>query len=149
MRLHYDLAQLEHAHALARLDARCFTKPWPVQIYRAELTSCRSAVDRCVGTEGTELGWLVQWIVAEESHVLRVATLPDARRRGIGRTLVDRAIERAHRANCAEILLEVGSRNHGARRLYESRGFESIGLRRNYYTAPRDDAVVMRRRLGL
>lgn len=134
---------------LSRLDVICFEKAWPVQLYRAELSSSRSVVEWC-GRSGADepLGWLLQWIVADESQVLRIAVLPTARRAGVARALLERAIERAERANCAEILLEVGSQNLPARGLYDAAGFETIGLRKAYYSAPPDDAVVMRRRLS-
>lgn len=149
MSLWFERPGPDAAASLSELDALCFEKAWPVQLYRAELTSSRSVVEWC-GLEagGEPVGWLVQWIVADESQVLRVAAIPSARRHGVGRALLRRAIERAERAKCAEIVLEVGSQNQAARKLYAGCGFETIGLRKGYYSAPPDDAVVMSLRLA-
>ena len=75
-----------------------------------------------------------------EREILFIAVHPDARRRGIGRRLLQHELETSRGA----WYLEVRASNHSAVRLYESAGFKSIGLRENYYTDPSESAIVMR-----
>lgn len=82
-----------------------------------------------------------------DADLLTLATAPAARRQGLGRLMLAELVESARRAGCRAVLLEVRHSNTAARSLYLSQGFEPIGLRRRYYRAPVEDAVVMR--LGL
>jgi ribosomal-protein-alanine N-acetyltransferase len=88
------------------------------------------------------LGASVAWLVADEVHVLDVATDPLHRRRGVGRLLVGDLISlaRAHRA--VNLYLEVRRSNVAARGLYRGAGFAAVGVRRRYY-ADDEDAVEM------
>lgn len=82
-----------------------------------------------------------------DADLLTLATAPAARRQGLGRLMLAELVEAARQAGCRAVLLEVRHSNTAARSLYLSQGFEPIGLRRRYYRAPVEDAVVMR--LGL
>jgi ribosomal-protein-alanine N-acetyltransferase len=88
------------------------------------------------------VAFLVAWHVADELHVLNVATRPDQRRRGFGRALMDHALAyaRAHRAR--HVLLEVRRSNRAAIELYRSCGFFAMGVRPRYYSDD-EDAVEM------
>ncbi|MBO3724439.1 ribosomal protein S18-alanine N-acetyltransferase [Actinomyces bowdenii] len=84
---------------------------------------------------------------AADADLLTIATLPAVRGRGLARLMLEELVGTARAQGCGAVLLEVRRSNTGAQRLYLSQGFEPIGLRRGYYAAPREDAVVMR--LGL
>jgi [ribosomal protein S18]-alanine N-acetyltransferase len=88
------------------------------------------------------LGYVVSWHVADELHVLSVATHPAYRRRGLGRTLVERALEFARSKIVKRVFLEVRRSNVAAIRLYRAAGFYVLGLRRRYYFDD-EDAVEM------
>lgn len=128
------------------LDEACFDTPWPASSWNAELTRPFATVTlACNGDDA--VGLACDWCVAGQGHLLRLATLPRARGRGVGRALLDDVVARARRAECTELWLEVGARNASALRLYARAGFEEVARRRGYYRAPPDDAVVMRVRL--
>jgi ribosomal-protein-alanine N-acetyltransferase len=82
--------------------------------------------------------------IAETAQILTVAVLPQFRRAGLGRILVRGLVAEARRRNAIEVLLEVREDNEAARRLYESEGFEKLGIRRGYYDHGRVDAMTMR-----
>lgn len=99
---------------------------------------------------GTVVGYAGAWFGdgRGEADLLTIATAPTARRRGVARTLARELIARVERAGCTAMLLEVRASNAPAQHLYLSLGFEAVGRRRGYYTAPSEDAVVMRLRLA-
>ncbi|HEY8090996.1 MAG TPA: ribosomal protein S18-alanine N-acetyltransferase [Polyangiaceae bacterium] len=86
--------------------------------------------------------FLVSWHVADELHVLNVATRPDARRRGLGRALMDEVVGYARQHHLRHVLLEVRRSNAAAIALYRSTGFYAMSIRARYY-ADGEDAVEM------
>ena len=87
-------------------------------------------------------GYLVAWHVADELHVMNVATRVDRRRHGIGRALVTAAVGYARTRRVRHALLEVRRSNRPAIALYRSVGFFAMGVRTRYY-ADDEDAVEM------
>ncbi len=93
------------------------------------------------GTRGV-VAFLVAWHVADELHILNVATRVDRRRRGIGRALLHEAIAFARLNRVRHVLLEVRRSNRGAILLYRTLGFFAMGVRARYYP-DQEDAVEM------
>ena len=81
----------------------------------------------------------------DEAWVNNMAVRRDHQRRGIGRALLEELLTIARRNGAKHTLLEVAADNVPAQALYDSYGFEVIGLRKNYYQASGTDALVMRR----
>ncbi len=79
-------------------------------------------------------------LVPEEVEILHLEIDPAYRRAGWGRKL----LQALKKQDLGDLFLEVRSENMPARRLYRSEGFESIGVRHNYYSNPLDDAIVLR-----
>ena len=74
------------------------------------------------------------------TDILDVAVSPDKRRRGVGRGLLEFAAQKY-----PVLMLEVRESNAPARALYEKCGFEQIAVRKNYYSAPVENAIIYRR----
>ncbi|MFO0567902.1 MAG: GNAT family N-acetyltransferase [Polyangiaceae bacterium] len=89
------------------------------------------------------LAVLLLWAVADERHVIDVATHPDFRRRGAARALLADAIARAQSDRARLVLLEVRRSNRPAIALYRSLGFAAVNLRRGYYSDTSEDAIEM------
>jgi ribosomal-protein-alanine N-acetyltransferase len=89
------------------------------------------------------VAFLLAWAVADELHILWLATRPDARRRGAARAMLAAAIEYAAGEHVRLVLLEVRRNNRDAIRLYRSAGFHAIGVRRGYYERDAEDAILM------
>ena len=81
----------------------------------------------------------------DEAWVNNMAVRRDHQRHGIGRALLEELLAIARRSGARHTLLEVAADNLPAQALYDSYGFEVIGLRKNYYQASGTDALVMRR----
>ena len=88
-------------------------------------------------------GYAVVWFLAEGSELGNLAVMGEWRRHGLGRRLLDQAIERARHRGASRIFLEVRTSNREAQSLYERRGFVMSGVKRRYYRAPLEDARVM------
>ena len=86
--------------------------------------------------------FLLAWAVADELHLIHIATHPGSRRRGAARALMSALIDRATKHKSRLVLLEVRRSNRAAIRLYRSVGFSAMGVRRTYY-ADGEDAVEM------
>jgi ribosomal-protein-alanine N-acetyltransferase len=96
------------------------------------------------------VGYAVMSMGAGEAHILNLCVRQEARRAGVGRSLIRYLLEQAEDAGMLEAFLEVRPSNTVAMVLYQSLGFEQIGTRRGYYQAVggREDAAVLRLRLG-
>jgi [ribosomal protein S18]-alanine N-acetyltransferase len=79
-----------------------------------------------------------------QADVVTIAVTRSAQGRGTGAALLAALLAEARRRGCAEVFLEVRVDNLRAQRLYRSRGFEQVGLRRGYYQPSGADALVMR-----
>jgi ribosomal-protein-alanine N-acetyltransferase len=87
--------------------------------------------------------FLLAWLVSDELHVLSVATLPEFRRRGLGRALLAHAIDFARARGGRTVLLEVRRSNRAALELYGAFGFVTARIRPHYYADNMEDAIEM------
>ena len=78
-----------------------------------------------------------------EGEIYRIATKNEYRKRGIAYRLLDFALKTARGAGLESVFLEVRESNVAARNLYRAYGFSEIGVRKNYYKEPTENAVLM------
>ncbi len=88
------------------------------------------------------LGYMGFSHIFEDIELLTVAVAKTARRSGVGRQMMAYLTDYAERHKAERILLEVRASNHAAMGLYESFGFEKIGVRKGYYHKPKEDALL-------
>lgn len=143
LRVFLRRAELEDAAALGALEAASSLHPWSEAQLRDELT--RRAPDSVLVIQGLDgiVAYGAFRIVLDETHVMNLAVHPEVRRRGLGRFLLGIALARGSRAGASRALLEVRAGNAAARALYTECGFVLLGLRKQYYTLPPDDALVL------
>ncbi len=98
--------------------------------------------------KGDATGFLVARQIGGDVEILNVAVAPDARRHGVGSALFETAIAWAKSLDAESAFLEVRQSNHAAIQFYERHNFRATGHRVRYYTAPVEDALVLRLRLG-
>ena len=87
---------------------------------------------------GAPVAYLVAWHVADELHLLAIATASHRRRTGIGRALVQRLVDFAFERDVRHVFLEVRRSNDAAIALYRSFGFYLLGVRAKYYSDGED-----------
>jgi [ribosomal protein S18]-alanine N-acetyltransferase len=137
-----EVLSIEHAS---------YTHPWrrsafEYEIERNPLGWARVALSR--EDPPRVAAYLITWIVFEHLHVQNVAVHPEHRRRGLARFLLILAMEEALSRDATTVLLEVRRSNVGAQRVYLDLGFREAGERKDYYSSPREDAIVFRRELS-
>lgn len=133
--------------ALAAVEAACFPDDaWSADALRAHFSTPSSPM--CLLEDGAAvLGYAAGRCMSPEAEVYRVAVLPAARRRGIGLSLMAALEKRFAEGGCDRFFLEVRASNAAARTLYASLGYAEIGVRRHYYRAPREDAILYQKLL--
>ncbi len=125
--------------AIDEISRHSFRTPWPRQSFADELTRPHGRL--IVARDRAVLGYLNYWLVADEVHLLAIATHPDARRRGIAARLMDHLLDAARDAQV--VTLEVRASNRPAIALYQRYGFVATATRNGYYGADGEDALVM------
>jgi ribosomal-protein-alanine N-acetyltransferase len=133
-------ADLEAIHAI---EVASFSDPWKREGFR-DLILGGNATVVVAEADGVVVGFAVSYAAADEAEIANVAVTDVARRRGVGRTLVDWVIAGAVRGGARAVFLEVRDANVAARALYAVLGFAEVARRRGYYRNPVEDAIVMR-----
>lgn len=129
-----------HLAALAEIEKACFHAPWSESMLREELDK---GIFLVAERDGQAVGYVGCQTVLDEGYITNVAVSPDARRQGIARALIAKLTDEARAAGLAFVTLEVRASNAPAIALYEGAGFGRVGVRKNFYTAPTEDAVLM------
>ncbi len=133
-----------HILQIAELETLCFSDPWPASAIAPELTNPLSLW--LVAMEGERLaGYVGSQTVLEETDMMNIAVHPDFRRQGVGEALVNALVAALKDRGSRQLTLEVRASNEPAKTLYEKLGFQQIGLRKNYYRHPKEDACILRK----
>jgi len=129
------------------IERAAYQFPWSEGIFRDCLRV--GYVCRVVAASRRLFAYGVMSFGAGEAHILNLCVDGPWRERGVGKQLLASLLERATAAGMTEAFLEVRPSNTAAIRLYQSAGFEQVGMRRGYYQAAggREDAAVLRRAL--
>jgi ribosomal-protein-alanine N-acetyltransferase len=126
------------------IEETSFLSPWSRKSFETELQK-EFGISLVVLDDNRIVGYLVEWLVADEIHIANIAVHPDYRQRGIGERLMQEVIRNS--GGFSWIRLEVRRSNKAARELYAKLGFREVGVRRNYYVQEGEDAILMVRRL--
>ena len=138
------LADEQDLDGVLEVEAESFTNPWTRDMYSWELQNRSVCHILLVRTADCRVaGFCAFWLVFDEIHINNVAVRPGLRAQGIGTTLLRRVLEEAQRLGARRAMLEVRASNDRARRLYERLGFYVAGVRRNYYSNPVEDALIL------
>ena len=138
------LADERDLEGVLQVEEESFTNPWTRDMYAWELQNravCHIYVIRT--PEYAVAGFCAFWLVFDEIHINNVALRPALRGRGLGTALIHHVFTEARRLGATRATLEVRASNVAARRLYERLGFYVSGTRRNYYTHPVEDALIL------
>jgi ribosomal-protein-alanine N-acetyltransferase len=137
------LMQPSDLKSVATVERAAYAFPWSLGIFRDCLLAGYHCIVLDVGTSVT--GYGIMSIAAAEAHLLNLCVHPGTQRLGYGRQLLNALLLKAEDADVEKIFLEVRPSNRVALRLYQSVGFEQIGIRPAYYQAERgrEDAVVL------
>lgn len=134
--------------AVLALEQSAYAFPWSEGVFRDCLRV--GYMCRVLEMRGELIGYALMSMGAGEAHVLNICVRADWREQGWGRRLVLMLIEHATHAGVADMFLEVRPSNSSAIHLYETLGFQRVGVRKGYYQASpgREDAWVYKLTLG-
>ena len=123
------------------VEQTCFSTPWSLESFQNDLTN-ENAVYFCLEDDGKVIGYVGMWQSFDEGNINNIAVLPDYRRKGYGKLLLEHLISYGKEQRLSFLTLEVRESNAGARALYQSVGFLEAGRRKKYYER-REDAILM------
>lgn len=130
---------------VAELEKVCFSESWSYGLLEAGVHSPYD-VYYVYEQDGRILGYCNLRLLAGEGEVQRIAVLPEYRRLGLARKMMEAMVDYARENMAVSISLEVRESNLPARKLYETYGFIAEAVRRGYYHNPSEDAVIMWKR---
>ncbi len=142
--MEYVLMNESHVQPIADIEKLCFSDPWSVNSIGSELRNPLSLWLVAL-EDGNVAGYVGSQTVLGEADMMNLAVHPDYRRRGVGEQLVLQLVDHLRRQGSHILMLEVRASNEPAIALYKKLGFIQVGRRPNYYTKPKEDALILRK----
>ena len=136
-------AMIEDAKEIFAIEMECFSVPWSLDSIETELLNEDKKLYYVVEDANGVVGYAGAWLVYDEGQITNIAIRPSARRQGFGAKLTSALIEECFKRGMHEIFLEVRISNLSALSLYRQLGFTVKGMRKNYYSEPKEDAYIM------
>ena len=128
---------------IVEVEKSCFSLPWTAEQLAGQIKDAQHEFIAAISPDGTVLGYVGMMYVLDEGYISNVATDLPWRRQGIADALIGRLCAICEGLRLSFVSLEVRAGNAPAVALYEKHGFAPVGLRKNYYERPREDAVIM------
>ena len=139
---HIVSVEERHLDDIEHIERECFSMPWTREQLRHQMGDDHIFI--CAENEnGRAVGYVGLMHVLDEGYISNVAVSSDFRRQGIADALLDELRRRGEAKGLSFMTLEVRAGNAPARALYAKHGYRDVGLRKNYYERPREDAVLM------
>lgn len=133
--------------ALLEIERRASHDPWGEGAILSQLSS-EVGLSLVCEEDGALRGALYLSLIPPEGEVLALAVLPEERRRGIARLLLENGMKALISGGACVLYLDVRESNAPARALYTALGFRECGRRRAFYSHPREDAILMEKALS-
>lgn len=138
------ITEMENSHTeeVAAIEASTFSEPWSVKAFADAVLSddylyiVAMDEDKVVGYAGCVMSM-------GEADITNIAVHNEYRRIGIGNELLTQIIKQMKKRDIEKVFLEVRESNNSARMLYSSNGFVEIGVRKNFYRKPDENAILM------
>ncbi|MBX3176403.1 MAG: ribosomal protein S18-alanine N-acetyltransferase [Candidatus Hydrogenedentes bacterium] len=145
--LRFERIQKHHLPAVLPIEHEAYPDPWTQGMFHQEIQNAASHFYLAF-LDDTLVAYGGFWMILEEVHITRLTVAPEYRMQGLGRHLMDYLEARGAAAGGRIIRLEVRESNAAARALYRGAGYQEAGVRRNYYAATGEDAIVMVKELA-
>ena len=132
----------EHLESVYIMETECFSHPWSRESLESEIENQTSHF--LVAIENNEVvGYIGMSIVIDEGYIFNVAVKENSRNKGVATALINELVTYGKKNNFSFITLEVRESNEPARSLYSKFGFIKVGERKDYYTDPKENAILM------
>ena len=132
----------ENVEDAAFIERECFPSPWSLASLKSELTN-PCAVFFVARMNGEAAGYAGMHHVVDEGYITNIAVLPQYRRQGVAKALLENYFHYARAHGLRMITLEVRVSNAGAAAFYKNMGFRIEGRRKNFYENPVEDGMIM------
>ena len=141
----FEIVEGERRHlpGLEALERACFSVPWTLQELQSQLPDEQHVFLIAEAADGELLGYAGMMYVLDEGYISNIAVSPKARRQGIAGALIEELLRRAGGMRLRFVTLEVRESNTAAISLYTKYRFLPVGRRKEYYTKPKEDALLM------
>lgn len=131
-----------HLDSVCEIEQKCFVHPWSPESIEYEFNNSTSLF--FVATENNNvIGYIGMSCIIDEGYIFNVAVDENYRRQGVGSALINTLVTYGKRNNFSFLTLEVRESNLKARSLYSKFGFIKVGERKDYYSEPKENAVLM------
>ena len=127
--------------SVAEIERLCFDEPWSENSLRFLLEEKNAGFVALI--DGTVAAYGGLLTVLDEGQITNIATHPSYRRRGLARAIMEAIDAFSAERGIVFLSLEVREQNSAARSLYCACGWSEVGIRKNFYSKPRDNAVIM------
>ncbi|MCM1307869.1 MAG: ribosomal protein S18-alanine N-acetyltransferase [Butyrivibrio sp.] len=130
----------------AEIEKKSFSQPWSEKAFKDTLGD-DNYIYIVAEHGGRTVGYIGCIVSPDGADITNIAVDPNYRRLGIADELMTQMLRLLAKRGAEAVYLEVRQSNAGARRLYEKKGFEPIGVRKNFYQKPTEDALLMAKKL--
>jgi ribosomal-protein-alanine N-acetyltransferase len=135
----------EHLPAVLEIETLSFPNPWTVMTFVGEIVNPPISLPWVIVYAPDErvIGYIILWHILDEVQINNFAIHPDFRRKGVGECVLSHILETVKKTGARDVFLEVRPSNTAACSLYEKLGFKVLGVRKDYYRSPEEDALIM------
>lgn len=138
-----DLMETKDIESLAQLEKLCFSEPWSESALSAELGKDCAIFLVAHNSFGDTLGYMGLNYVLDEGYITNIAVFPAFRNQGIAAALIKAMLDTCKSKALCFVSLEVRCSNFSAINLYKKLGFIEVGKRKNFYSYPTEDGLIM------
>ena len=137
-----------HVAQIAELEKCCFNDPWSENSISSELNNRLSCWLVALESD-VVIGYVGSQTVLGETDMMNIAVHPDYRNQGVAKKLIQNLMDIISEQGSHSLMLEGRQSNEPAKNLYASLGFETVGIRKNYYRNPKENALILRKEWSL
>jgi [ribosomal protein S18]-alanine N-acetyltransferase len=132
-----------HLRSVLKIESQVYPKPWSFGLFMSELNMRGNRHYIAARVDGAVVGYAGLMFGVDEAHVTNIAVDPAWQRHSIGTRMMCNLVRAARERGAQSLTLEVRVSNAPAQAMYRRFGFETEGVRKNYYAESNEDALIM------
>ncbi len=134
-------AEISFALKISEIEKECFSAPWSKKQIEDEIIK-DNVIFITALIDNNVVGYVSGQMIIDEFYISNIAVTAEHRNSGIGKLLISSLIDKLKNSDCSFATLEVRQSNFAAISLYEKLGFKNLGIRKNFYTSPIENACI-------
>ena len=136
--------ELRDLSQVVMIEESLFSDPWTENAFRDTLDQKEADFVVAVSEQEEIIGYCGAYRALDEAEIVNVAIKKEHQNHGYGAEMVQALIEEEKKNGVVSFILEVRPSNLSAHRCYQKLGFRTIGIRRDFYDCPKENALVMK-----